>query len=111
MPIEAQDEFAALSRLREHELELDQKLASARQEAARLLAEARQAAERQRQQVQSELEAEVQRLRQDASQELERGLALIRAENGRKGDAPAPGGRAHRQRALRSCSRVEAGRP
>lgn len=99
-PVDTSDELEALTKLREHERELDQQLEDARQEAAQRLAGARQAAEQLKQEAEAELSAHVMELRQQAACELEHAVSAVRAETTRRSQALHEAAVRNRDRAL-----------
>jgi vacuolar-type H+-ATPase subunit H len=94
------DELTALAELRQHEIELDQRLEAARLEAARAVAEARQAAERTKEDARAELLEELARLRRQGAVELELELAAIREEGERRRGAIRRSAERNREQAL-----------
>ncbi len=93
-------EAEALVRLREHEHELDRRLEEARQKAKGLLAEAGQEAERLKERAEAELVEAVELLRQEQAREIERALAAIQEEAGRRGQALRRQAELNRERVL-----------
>jgi vacuolar-type H+-ATPase subunit H len=96
----ADGEEEALLGLRQHEQELDRRLAEARNEAKDLLDEAAREAECLQERAKAELAEAVTRLRQEQAQELERAVAAIHEDAGRRRQALSLQAALNRERVL-----------